>query len=617
MLDFTRVLADTPGVSHPGEGSRMQKKKSVTIGNLAQILLQRGLIDDAQFRELKAGGEARALLLTGAQQAGYSRRLQQSPEKASPAEVIASLNLEVSGSGGKLLTEDAITEVLAAAVGMPYLKINPLKLDLDLVTAHISRPFAMKHLIVPVDFVDGVVTLAVADPFNDEVVEELRSAKRMEFRRVLSSRNDIQKILREFFGFRASVQAAESEVGNAVDLGNLEQFVRMKTGHEIDGTDRNIVSAVEFLLQYAFDQRASDIHIEPKREKTLVRLRVDGVLHNVHTVPKQLHPPIVSRIKMLSRMDLAEKRRPQDGRIKTSHQGKEIELRVSTLPVAFGEKVVIRIFDPDILMQDLDQIGFYAREYQLYNSFIRRPNGIILVTGPTGSGKTTTLYSSLRSLASPEVNIVTVEDPIEMVMEEFNQVGVQTAIGVTFDKVLRNILRQDPDIIMIGEIRDHETAENAVQAALTGHLVLSTLHTNDAPSSITRLVDLGVPPFLITSTVIGIIAQRLLRKICPACKRERNLSGDELEYLGLGKVAAVWYGEGCGECRGTGYRGRTGIFEVLDVNEGVKAAISERMDLGNLQAVARRDGMVQLRELAVRKMLQGITTYEEVIAVTG
>jgi general secretion pathway protein E len=595
----------------------MQKKKTVTIKNVGQILLQRGLIDEAQFRELSERGEAQASRLASAQQAGYSRRLQQTPEKSSPVEVIASLNLEVPDSGGRVLTEDAITEVLAAAVGLPYLKINPLKLDLELVTAHISRPFALKHLIVPVDFSEGVVTLAVADPFNDEVVEELRSVKRMEFRRVLASRNDILKILREFFGFRASVQAAEGEVGTAVDLGNLEQFVRLKMGHEIEGTDRNIVSAVEFLLQYAFDQRASDIHIEPKREKSLVRLRVDGVLHNVHAVPKQLHPPMVSRIKMLSRMDLAEKRRPQDGRIKTSHQGKEIELRVSTLPVAFGEKVVIRIFDPDVLMQDLDKIGFFPREYQLYSSFIRRPNGIILVTGPTGSGKTTTLYSSLRTLSSPEVNIVTVEDPIEMVMEEFNQVGVQSAIGVTFDKVLRNILRQDPDIIMIGEIRDRETAENAVQAALTGHLVLSTLHTNDAPSSITRLIDLGVPAFLITSTVIGVIAQRLLRKICPDCRRERTLSPDELEYLGLKSAGPVWFGEGCGACRGTGYKGRTGIFEVLDVDDKVKEAISERLELSNLQAVARRDGMIPLRDLAVKKMLQGITTYEEVIAVTG
>ncbi|WP_136527006.1 GspE/PulE family protein [Geomonas ferrireducens] len=595
----------------------MQKKKAVTIKNVALILMKRELISHEQFEELMQKGEAQGHRLAGAQQAGYSRRLQQGPGKPSPAEVIASLNLEIPGSSGRLLTEDAITEVLAAAVGMPYMKINPMKLDLDVVTAHISRPFALRHMIVPVGSADGVVTLAVADPFNDEVVEELRSIKRLEFRRVLASRNDILKILREFFGFRASVQAAESEVAASVDLGNLEQFVRLKSGHEIEGTDRNIISAVDFLLQYAFDQRASDIHIEPKREKSLVRLRVDGVLHNVHVVPKQLHPPIVSRIKMLSRMDLAEKRRPQDGRIKTSHDGREVELRVSTLPVAFGEKVVIRIFDPDVLMQELDTIGFYPREYQLYSSFLRRPNGIILVTGPTGSGKTTTLYSSLRTLSSPEVNIVTVEDPIEMVMEEFNQVGVQSGIGVTFDKVLRNVLRQDPDIIMIGEIRDKETAENAVQAALTGHLVLSTLHTNDATSSVTRLLDLGVPSFLISSTVVGIIAQRLLRKICPACKKERHLSAEEAEYLGLKRTPAVWAGEGCPECRGTGYKGRTGIFEVLDVNESIKAVIAERMDLGELQGAARRDGLVTLRELAVRKMLEGITTYEEVIAVTG
>ncbi|UFS68695.1 GspE/PulE family protein [Geomonas sp. RF6] len=594
----------------------MTRKMMLTVKNVAQILLKRGLISEEQAQNLATAGEQQAARLAGAAQAGYARRLQHVPEKPSPAEVIASLNLEVAGSGGKLLTEDLITEAIAAAVGMEYLKINPLSLDLSVVTAHIPRPFALKHLIVPVGVAGGVVTLAVADPFNDDVIEELKSAKGIDFRRVLSSRSDILKILREFFGFRASVQAAESEATTAVDLGNLEQFVRLKTGHEIEGNDRHIVRAVDFLLQYAFDQRASDIHIEPKRDKSLIRLRVDGVLHNVHVVPKPLHPPIVSRIKMLSRMDLAEKRRPQDGRIKTSHNAKEIELRVSTLPVAFGEKVVIRIFDPDVLMQELDQIGFYPREYKLYDSFIHRPNGIILVTGPTGSGKTTTLYSSLRTLSSPEVNIVTVEDPIEMVMEEFNQVGVQSGIGVTFDNVLRNILRQDPDIIMIGEIRDKETAENAVQAALTGHLVLSTLHTNDAPSSITRLLDLGIPAFLISSTVVGIIAQRLLRKICPNCKRERELSAEEGEYLQLTGARAIWFGAGCTECRGTGYRGRTGIFEVLDVNEGVKAVLSDRMALEELQAVARRDGMITLREQAVRKMLEGITTYEEVVSVT-
>jgi general secretion pathway protein E len=317
-------------------------------------------------------------------------------------------------------------------------------------------------------------------------------------------------------------------------------------------------------------------------------------------------------------MDVAEKRRPQDGRIKTNTNGKEVELRVSTMPVAFGEKVVIRIFDPDVLLQDLDSMGFYPRELTLYNSFIRRPNGIILVTGPTGSGKTTTLYSTLRTLSSPEVNIVTVEDPIEMVMEEFNQIGVQQGIGVGFDTILRTILRQDPDIIMVGEIRDRETAESAVQAALTGHLVLSTLHTNDSVSAVIRLLDLGVPPFLISATVIGIIAQRLVRRVCPHCKKERDLTRDERAYLQLPKKQyAVWEGAGCKECRATGYKGRTGLFEVLDLGERFKSLISDSARVADLAAIAREDGLVVLRQAAIRKMLEGVTTYEEVVAMTG
>ena len=532
--------------------------------------------------------------------------------------MISSFNLETAGSG-RILTEDAITEIIATAVGIPYVRIDPLKLNLEVVTAHIPRPFALKHLIVPLEEKNGVVTVAVADPVNGEEIESLAVARRIKTRLVLASKTDIIKILREFFGFRASVLAAQAESKASVDLGNLEQYVRLKGAHEIESTDTHIVSAVEFLLNYAFDQRASDIHIEPKRDTSLIRFRVDGVLHNIHVIPKILHPPIVSRIKMLSRLDLAEKRRPQDGRIKTANRGKEIELRVSTLPVAFGEKVVIRIFDPDILMQELDRIGFYPREFQLYSSFIRRPNGIILVTGPTGSGKTTTLYSTLRSLSSPEVNIVTIEDPIEMVMEEFNQVGVQSAIGVTFSTVLRNILRQDPDIIMVGEIRDRETADHAVQAALTGHLVLSTLHTNDAPSSLTRLMDLGIPSYLISSTVVGVIAQRLVRKICPACRKERLLTEEEREDLHLDpeRRYTVSQGEGCAECRGTGYRGRSGLFEVMDMTAEIRTQLSGVIDAVQLAEVARAEGMITLREVAIQKMLEGVTTYEEVVAVTG
>jgi len=596
----------------------MLQKQTLTVKNVSQELLKKRLISEEQYKDILVKSEAQVARLQNPLHPGYSRRFAQTTVLPSPAEVISSFNLEIPGSSGKLLTEDAITQVIADLVGMPFLKIDPLKLDLEVVTSPIPRPFAMKHLIVPVSQIEDIITIAVADPYASNEIEELLSLKRIKIKRVLSSKSDILKILREFFGFRASILSAQNEAATTVDLGNLEQFVRMKGQHEIESTDRNIVSAVEFILSYAFDQRASDIHIEPKRDISLIRFRIDGVLHNIHTIPKPLHLPVVSRIKMLSRMDLAEKRRPQDGRIKTSHKDKEVELRVSTLPVAFGEKVVIRIFDPDMLMQDLDRAGFYPREYQLYYSFIRKPNGIILVTGPTGSGKTTTLYSTLRTLSSSEVNIVTIEEPIEMVMEEFNQVGVQSGIGVTFGTVLRNILRQDPDIIMVGEIRDRETAENAVQAALTGHLVLSTLHTNDAPSSVTRLLDLGVPSFLISSTLIGIIAQRLVRCICPSCKRERRLSEDEMAYLGMEKKSyRVFFGEGCTACRGTGYRGRSGLFEVMDFTDRLRTCLHDRIDLAELQDVARQDGMITLREVAVRKMLEGITTYEEVISVTG
>ena len=596
----------------------MPEPNRLTLENCALLLQRRGMISQEQLNNILLSGNAQESKLFASHQAGASRRVRHGAEIISPMEVITSFNLELSGAPGKFLTEDAITEVLASAVGMPYLKIDPLKLDLDVVTAHIPRPFALKNLIVAVAEDKGVITVAVADPFNDALINELAAAHRLEIRRVLSSKSDILKILREFYGFRASVMAAEAETSAVVDLGNLEQYFKLKGHHDIEGNDKNVVSAVDFLLQYAFDQNASDIHIEPKREKSLIRFRIDGVMHNIHMIPKPLHAPIVSRIKLLSRMDLAEKRRPQDGRIKTNSNNKDVELRISTVPVAFGEKVVIRVFDPDILLQDLDSMGFYPRELALYNSFIRRPNGIILVTGPTGSGKTTTLYSSLRSLSSPEVNIITVEDPIEMVMEEFNQIGVQQAIGVGFDSILRNILRQDPDIIMIGEIRDRETAENAVQAALTGHLVLSTLHTNDSASAIIRLLDLGVPPFLITASVIGIVAQRLLRRICLHCKCERELTNDERSYLQLGKKQGmVWEGAGCKECRSTGYKGRTGIFEVLDMSERVKSLVTGSVELGDLLAAAREDGLASLRQIAIQKMLEGTTTYEEVVAMTG
>jgi general secretion pathway protein E len=589
----------------------------LTVKDVAKLLHQRSRISDEQYEMILKRGEAQAARLNSHLRPNQTQKDVYLAELASPAQVITSFSLEIPATRKKL-TEDAITELIAQASGFEYIKIDPLKLELDVVTDQIPRAFALKNLVVPIDEKEGVVTIAVADPFNVRPIEDLQHALGIQIKRILASRSDILKILEEFFGFQASVRAAQVGMGIGSELSNLEQLFKMRGRDEIESSDQHIISAVEFLLKYAFDQRASDIHIEPKRDKSMIRFRVDGILHNIHTVPMNLHPAIVSRLKLLARLDVAEKRRPQDGRIKTQHLTKDIELRVSTLPVAFGEKVVIRIFDPEILMQKLDRIGFYPREYQLYSTFIRKPNGIVLVTGPTGSGKTTTLYSSLKTISSPEINIVTVEDPIEMVMEDFNQVGVQTAIGVTFATVLRNILRQDPDVLMIGEIRDRETADNAIQAALTGHLVLSTLHTNDAPTAITRLLDIGVPAFLITSTVNGIIAQRLLRSICQECRYERLLTVDEMIYLDLEKKDyKVCEGKGCDACRGTGYKGRTGIFEVLEFTDQLKAKITEHTDMAEIYAVARSDGMVTLRELAIQKLMEGQTTFNEIVAVTG
>jgi general secretion pathway protein E len=475
--------------------------------------------------------------------------------------------------------------------------------------------------VLPLAISDGCLTVATPNPFNSELLEDIARASNLDVKAVVSSRKEILKLINEFFGFKRSIAAAESQFSAPlVDLGNLEQYVSISTDDELPSNDQHIVRAVNHLFTYALDQRASDIHVEPKRDASLVRMRIDGVLHTVYTIPKNVHRAMISRLKNLSRLDMAEKRRPQDGRIKTDKEGAEVEVRVSIVPTAFGEKVVMRIMDPDILFQDLEQLGFTSTDLIRFNGCIKASNGIVLVCGPTGSGKSTTLYSTLRYLHSPEINITTVEDPIEMIHQDFNQIAVNPIVGIQFGNILRNILRQDPDVIMIGEMRDLETAENAVQAALTGHLVLSTLHTNDAPTSVTRLVDLGIPPFLIQATLRGILAQRLVRKICRHCKETFVIDTQELADMGLhvgqsGRIE-VFRGKGCQQCRGTGYRGRTGIHEVLPYSEAVKKLTVEQTDLELLRAQAVKEGMVTLRENAIKKFLYGVITYQEVLRVT-
>jgi general secretion pathway protein E len=536
-------------------------------------------------------------------------------------DIIASMKMPRGDGNSGVVDEDAIYHALAKEWGYAYKKIDPLKLDLNLVTSTIPHNFAMKHLVLPIQNQDGTLIVATPNPFNLEVIDDIKRVCNMSVQVVVSSRSDVVRLINEFFGFKRSIAAAEDLfAGPSVDIGNLEQYVRLRSDGEVPHTDQHIVNAVNHILLYAFDQHASDIHIEPKRDLVMVRMRIDGVLHTVYNLPKKVHNAMVSRIKTLSRLNIAEKRRPQDGRIKTDKGGVEVEIRISTVPVAFGEKVVMRVMDPDILFQDLAELGFTSTDLTRYQQIVRMPHGIVLVCGPTGSGKSTTLYSTLRTLSTPENNVITVEDPIEMIHEDFNQIGVQPAIDVTFANILRTILRQDPDIIMIGEMRDLETARNAVQAALTGHLVLSTLHTNDAPSSVTRLLDLGVPPFLIQATLVGVLGQRLVRKICQYCKESFEIETAELSAMGLeigkkGKVE-LHRGTGCIKCRHTGYRGRIGIFEVLPYTESLKKLTTADNDVEALRARAREEGMFTLRESAIKKMLEGITTYEDVLRVT-
>lgn len=588
--------------------------------SLLEILSAEGLLNDEQLKLIKSRESLQRSKILKSKTPGVRHTIIDQ-SLVSLIDIIGSLKLTSPKTNGKTITADIIMMTVAKHLNLSFLKIDPLKLNYEVVTQIISRPYAMRHLIVPIALSDNTLTIATADPLDNEAVDWIERVLGYKVEVVVTTKEDIIKIITEFYGFKSAITLANKEIDTKTDLGNLEQYVKLKSITELEATDQHIVNAVEYLLHYAYSSRASDIHIEPKRDFSLIRFRIDGILHNIHKIPKTVHAPIVSRVKMLARMDIAEKRRPQDGRIKTAYEGKEVELRISSIPVAFGEKIVIRIFDPVVLMQEIEDLGFFQKEMKLVKSFIANTHGIILVTGPTGSGKTTTLYSLLKILSTSEVNVSTIEDPIEMVYEGFNQTAVHPQIDFTFANCLRTLLRQDPDIIMVGEIRDLETAENAIQAALTGHLVLSTLHTNDASSSITRLIDLGVPLFLINATLMGVIAQRLVRKVCPNCKEEYNLTKDECYILKIDyekvKNYRVSLGRGCEECRGTGYLGRTGIFEVMEMTDKIREEVHEKTVPLNIKKIAQGQGMNTLKENAIKKLLQGITTVDEVLRVTG
>lgn len=581
---------------------QLQDRK-LSVEELTETLVEEGLLSQDNARITTSLARPEEVQRVGA--------LRYVADKAWPNEKVE----------GQRLDQHFLSHWLAEKVGLDYFHIDPLKTNVGIVTATMSYRYAKRYGVLPVKVLANEIVVATTEPYEKGWADEISRVNSKAVSYVISSPEDIERYALEFYNLSKSVKGAEERhEGTVSGLQNLEQLLEMGKKGDLDANDQHVVSIVDWLLQYAFEQRASDIHLEQRREISRVRFRIDGVLHQVYEMPPSIMNAVTSRLKILGRMDVAEKRRPQDGRLKTRlPDGMEVELRLSTMPTAFGEKLVMRIFDPTVLVKNFVELGFPKQDGIKWEQMIKQPHGIILVTGPTGSGKTTTLYSTLRQLARPEVNVCTIEDPIELIEPSFNQMQVQHNIGVDFASGIRTLLRQDPDIIMIGEIRDLETAEMAVQASLTGHLVLSTLHTNDAPSAITRLIELGVPPYLINATLLGVVAQRLVRTLCPHCKRPAELP--ELEWQGLvtpwklAQPKKPHIADGCLECRNTGFLGRTGLYEIFLMDDKLRELNQQGADLRLLRKEALKAGMVPLRIAGAQKVSQGATTIEEILKV--
>jgi general secretion pathway protein E len=582
---------------------------------LLQELVRQGIVEIARAKDV--------LVRESSLRTKVSRQLSEKSPYASepgPVDIIAAAELPWLNRSGAVVDGDAICKAVAPALRVDYRRIDPLKLDAALVTRTFSGPFAHRHAILPLEWSGKNLVVAFANPFDDPLAAELTRIVGAPILRVFSPRKTILASLDHLHGFSRNIRAAAEASPGAGELSNFEQLVALSSGsREMAADERPVVAAVDYLLRYAFDQRASDVHVESRREGALVRLRIDGVLHPVHSIPRGASAPIISRLKMLARMDIAEKRRPQDGRIKTTRDGQEVELRASTIPTAFGEKLVLRIFDPEVAVQSVGELGFESDELGRFEKWIAEPHGLILITGPTGSGKSTSLYATLRALASPDVNIITIEDPIEIIHDSLNQIQVQPKVDLDFAGALRHVLRQDPDIIMIGEIRDKETAQSAVQSALTGHLVFSTLHTNSAAESITRLAELGVERFLLSGALVGVMAQRLVRTVCLYCSEQEQPSWDRLSLLGLPPHGEGTFrrGRGCDRCRQTGFKGRRAIFEMLSISAQIREAMERGELTSALEKIGRTEGTRTLREAGARRVQRGETTIEEVLRVTS
>ena len=514
---------------------------------------------------------------------------------------------------------DTIT-LLGDQFGMEVIKLRDLDISpkiRDSVTVETAR----RYSVIPVYKTDGVLTVAMSDPMNIEVLDSLRFALKSPIEGVLALREEIDVALDKYYAGAATMESMLDQITDGtVDVAVTGREDVLQDSGDSSDTDAPIIKLVSLIILEAYRQRASDIHLEPLEKRFRVRYRIDGVLHEVDSPPKRLQSAIISRVKIMASMKISEKRVPQDGRIQVNILGRELDLRVSTVPANHGESIVMRILDKQNLALGLANLGFMSDDQQTFENLIKLPDGIILVTGPTGSGKTTTLYACLNYVNRSDRKIITVEDPVEYQMSGINQVQVRSDIGLTFSAALRSILRQAPNIVMIGEIRDRETANIATEAALTGHLVFSTLHTNDAPSAVTRLLDIGVKPFLVASAIRAIMAQRLVRCICDECREEYTPHSSDFELLGsLGEQfhgKTLTRGRGCPKCQLTGYTGRKGLFEMFLINDEIQKMIFDKSSSAALRVKGRENGMRTLREDGVRKILSGMTTVDEVLRVT-
>ncbi len=538
-----------------------------------------------------------------------------------PLQWIANFDLVDQSHPQSTLTLNRLCQWIAEKANIPFYIIDPLKADVQALTSVMSQEFAVRNKILAVEIQADKVFIATDQPYKTEWVANLEhSLLPKKIQRVLLSPDQLQRYLVEYYQVSRAVNSSQKANAYDRDHKGVEALLQLGDTQNPDANDQHIVKLVDWVLQFAFEQGASDIHLEPRKDAGKVRFRIDGVLHTIYKMPANTLTAVISRIKILGRMNVAEKRKPQDGRLKTrTPKGQETELRLSTLPTAFGEKMVMRIFDPEVLVRSFQQLGFEGDLLSDWQALTSHSHGIILVTGPTGSGKTTTLYSSLKQLATEQVNVCTIEDPIEMLEPSFNQMQVNQGIDLGFADGVRALMRQDPDIIMVGEIRDHDTANMAIQAALTGHLVLSTLHTNDAPSSLTRLHDLGIQPFLTAATILGVLAQRLVRKLCPHCKQETFINEQEWKHLTFDYEIEmpnfVFQAVGCEACRHTGYKGRIGIYEFMPLSLESKQLIGANANLNQLRHQAKKEGIEPLRIAGARKVLAGMTTLEEVLRV--